>query len=128
MKPDPGQSEIEIVPQKDYILVKPPEGVNLWDIFMTLGKFIAKPEFQDKNDIWLLGDGRVNLNFSDLQKINDFLRENIPQLAIGKKSAIVVSTGFQRGLVETFVALWKEYPRKIRVFSDLKDAEEWVKE
>ncbi len=128
MKTDPTQSGIEIILQKDYILVKPPEGVNFWDIFMTLGKFISKPEFQDKNDIWLLRDGSVNLNFSDLQKINDFLRENIPKFAIGKKSAIVVSTGFQRGLVETFVTVWKEYPRKIRVFSDLKEAEEWVKE
>lgn len=128
MKTDPTQSGIEIILQKDYILVKPPEGVNFWDIFMTLGKFISKPEFQDKNDIWLLRDGSVNLNFSDLQKINDFLRENIPKFAIGKKSAIVVATGFQRGLVETFVTVWKEYPRKIRVFSDLKEAEEWVKE
>lgn len=128
MKTDPTQSGIEIILQKDYILVKPPEGVNFWDIFMTLGKFISKPEFQDKNDIWLLRDGSVNLNFSDLQKINDFLRENIPKFAIGKKSAIVVSTGFQRGLVETFVTVWKEYPRKIRVFSDLKEAEEWLKE
>lgn len=128
MKTDPTQSGIEIILQKDYILVKPPEGVNFWDIFMTLGKFIAQPEFQDKNDIWLLRDGSVNLNFSDLQKINDFLRENIPKFAIGKKSAIVVATGFQRGLVETFVTVWKEYPRKIRVFSDLKEAEEWVKE
>jgi len=128
MNTDPTQSGIEIILQKDYILVKPPEGVNFWDIFMTLGKFISKPEFQDKNDIWLLRDGSVNLNFSDLQKINDFLRENIPKFAIGKKSAIVVSTGFQRGLVETFVTVWKEYPRKIRVFSDLKEAEEWVKE
>jgi hypothetical protein len=57
---------------------------------------------QDKNDIWLLPDGSVNLNFSDLQKINDFGRENIPKIAVGKKTAIVVSTGFQRGLVETF--------------------------
>jgi hypothetical protein len=127
MKTDPSQSEIEITLQKDYILVKPPEGVNFWDIFMTLGKFIAKPEFQDKNDIWLLRDGSVNLNFSDLQKINDFVRDNIPKFAIGKKSAIVVSTGYQRGLVETFVTVWKEYPRKIKVFSDLKEAEDWVK-
>jgi len=128
MKTAAVQSGIEVILQKDYILVKPPAGVNFWDIFMTLGKFIAKPEFQDKNDIWLLRDGSVNLNFSDLQKINDFLRKNIPQFAIGKKSAIVVSTGYQRGLVETFVTVWKEYPRKIKVFSDLKEAEEWVKE
>jgi len=128
MNTDPTQSGIEIILQKDYILVKPPEGVNFWDIFMTLGKFVSKPEFQDKNDIWLLSDGMVNLNFSDLQKINDFLRENIPKFAIGKKSAIVASTGFQRGLVETFVTVWKEYPRKIKVFSDLKEAEEWLKE
>jgi len=128
METDPTQSGIEIILQKDYILVKPPEGVNFWDIFMTLGKFISKPEFQDKNDIWLLSDGMVNLNFSDLQKINDFLRKNIPKFAIGKKSAVVASTGYQRGLVETFVTVWKEYPRKLKVFSDLKEAEEWLKE
>lgn len=128
MKTEATQSEIEIVLKEDYILIKPPEGVNIWDIFMTLGKFITKPEFQDKNDIWLLGDGSISLNFSDLQKINDFGRENIPQFAIGKKSAVVISTGFQRGLVETFVAVWKEFPRKIKVFSNLKEAEEWIKE
>ena len=128
MNPDPTLSEIEIIPKEDYILVKPPAGVDFWDIYMTIGKLVPLPEYQEKNDIWLFRDGNVSLDYSDLQKLKDFSKENIPQKAKGKKTAIVVSTGFQRGLAESFAAVDEKHPRQMRVFSDLKEAEDWVKE
>jgi len=120
--------DIEIVPKEDYILVKPPAGVNFWDIFMTIGKLLPMPEYQEKNDIWIFRDGGVTLNFSDLQKLKDFSRENIPKKAKGKKTALVVSTGFQRGLAESFATVGEKHPRQLMVFSDLKKAEDWVNE
>ena len=126
MNAEPIPSEIEIIPKEHYILVKPPAGMNYWELFTALGKLIQMPEFQDKNDIWLFRVGRASLNFSDLQKLKDFGRENIPENAKGKKTAIVVSSGFQRGIVKSYISDGEEHPREIRVFSDLKEAEDWV--
>jgi hypothetical protein len=128
MESDLIKEDIEIITKEDYILVKPPAGVNFWELFMTIGKLLPMPDYQEKNDIWLFRDGSVSLNFSDLQKLKDFSRKNIPKQAKGKKTAIVVSTGFQRGLAESFATVHEKHPREMRVFSDLKEAEEWVSE
>ena len=128
MNPDPTPSEIEIIPKEDYILVKPPNGMTYMDIFITLGKLISLSEYQEKNDIWVFREGSFSLSFSDLQKLKDFGRANIPENAKGKKTAIVVSTGFQRGLVDSYISDGEEHHREIRVFMDYKEAENWVKE
>ena len=104
MKSDFTRSGTEILNKKNYILVKPPKGINFWDILMIIGKIIPMPEFKDKNDIWLFRDGSLRLNFSDLQKLKDFGRENYPKTAKVKKTAVVVSTGFQRGLADSYIS------------------------
>ena len=128
MNHDPIPSEIEIIPKEDYILVKPPEGVDYWKIYETIGKLVQMPEYKNKNDIWQFREGRINLKFTEFYTLKEFSLESIPKNARGKKTAIVVSTGFQRGLAEQFVAVGEKYAREIRIFSDFKEAENWVKE
>ena len=128
MKADQIHSEVEITPKENYILVKPPPGVDFWGIYATIGKLVQMPEYQDKNDIWLFREGSMNLTFSEFQTLKEFSRKSIPKSARGKKTAIVVSTGFQSGVAEQFVADGEKYAREIRIFSDFKDAEDWVTE
>ena len=45
---------------------------------------------------------------------------------LGKKTAIIVATGSQRKLAESYIDLGGEHSRKIRIFSDLKSAEHWI--
>jgi hypothetical protein len=46
-----------------------------------------------------------------------------------RKTAIVAGTGLQQGLASMYSAdIGKDLPREIKVFSDLKLAEDWIKQ
>ena len=127
MTPELIPPKIEIISKEDYILVKPPRGINYSEILMTLGKLIPMPDFQEKNDIWIFRLGKVCVRFSDLASLKDLSREYYPKISKGRKTALVVSSGFQRGLAETYISTGENHPREIKVFSDLRQAENWVK-
>jgi hypothetical protein len=120
------QKELEIRPGDRFILVRLPDGVDFWEIFTAAGRLVRTPDFQEKPDIWLFKDGSVDLTLSDLYKLHDFLDTYLPDNARGKKTAIVVETGFQKSLAETFIQIAGDRLRRIRVFSDFSSAEKWV--
>ena len=120
------QLGVKIVIEKDYIVIKPPAGINFWDIYIALGKLIPIREFQDKNDIWVFREGAVDIAYPDLNKIKEIGNKFYPKNAKGEKTAIVVATGSQRKLAESYIDLGGEHSRKIRIFSDLKSAEHWI--
>ena len=117
---------VEIIIEKDYIVIKPPEGISFWDIYMALGNLVPTSEFQDKNDIWVFREGPVDIALPDLEKIKKIGNKFCPKNAKGKKTAIIVATGFQRGLAEVYIKIGGEHSRRIRVFSDFKSAEHWI--
>ena len=118
--------ELNIVDKKDHIVIKPPAGISFWEIITTIGAIIEKSEYRDKNDIWVFREGTFDITYEDLQKIKDFGRKYYPKNAKGKKTAIVVETGTQFGLAESYVSAGGEHPRKIKIFSDFKAAEDWI--
>lgn len=120
------QLGVKIIIEKDYIVIKPPGGINFWDIYIALGKLIPMREFQDKNDIWVFREGAVDIAYPDLDKIKEIGNKFYPKGAKGKKTAIIVATGSQRKLAESYIDLGGEHSRKIRIFSDLKSAENWI--
>ncbi len=111
-----------------YILVEPNE-VDYWEIWEGIGAEINLPEFPDKNDIWLFNDCPVKLTYVDLYRLRDFIQENYPENAKRTKTAIVVKSGLQSAMAETFGQIAAEdLPFEVGVFTDFKLAEEWVKE
>ena len=121
-------SGLEIVIEKDHILVKPPEDINVWNILQAIGKIFSMPEFQEKNDIWIFREDKLNLEFPDLYKIKKFAEENYPETSKGKKSAIVSEPGLTQSIAVLFSDIGKDLPREIRVFSDFKSAHDWIAE
>jgi len=117
---------LKITDKKDYILVTPPNGINFWEIIMGIGKLIKTQEFLEKSDIWVFHKGAVDITYPDIQKIKDFGTAHYPGNVDGQKTAIVVETGFQRGLAESYISVGEKHPRKIRVFSEFRDAEDWI--
>jgi len=120
------QLGVKIVIEKDYIVIKPPDGINFWDIFMALGKLIPMREFQDKNDIWVFRKGADDIDYPDLNKLKDIGNKFYLKNAKGKKTAIVIATGSQRRLAESYIDLGGKHSRKIRIFSDFNSAENWI--
>ena len=118
--------ESEIIIKKAYILVNPPDVVTYWDIVTTLGRLFSMPEFQKKNLIWQFTENMINFSFSDLNRIKEFSATHHPPNSDGYKTAIVANTGMQRAAAEMYAAFGKELPRIIKVFPDLKSAEEWL--
>ena len=117
---------LEIFTKKDYILVKPPEGVNVKYILQVVEKVFSMPEFQEKDDIWIFRKGKLNIEFRDLNKIKEFAEKYYPKTSKGKKTAIVAEADLQRSLAVLYVDIGKDLPREIRILSDIKSAEKWI--
>lgn len=118
--------QIEVSEKKGYILVKPPRGINFWEILTAIGKLLPQDGFLDKHDIWLFEDGAVSITYEDLGVIKEYGVNHYPKSAESKKTAIVIETNFQRALAETYINTGEEHPREIQIFSDFKEAEQWI--
>jgi hypothetical protein len=117
----------KITVKKDYILVEP-RAVDFWEIWECIGAAINLPEFPEKNDIWLFHDGPIKLSYVDLYRLKDFIQKYYPENASRNKTAIVVESGIQAAMATFFIQVADGLPFEIRVFTDFKLAEDWVKE
>ena len=118
--------DVKVSIQTDYILVEPPKGLNYWDILVGLGKIVHLAEYSEKNDIWVFRDGPVMLTYEDLYKIRDLIKEYYPRNMKRNKTALVVETGFQFGLAESFSEIGKQLPFETKVFANIQSAEDWI--
>lgn len=118
--------DVKISIQTDYILVEPPKGLNYWDLLEGLAKIVNLAEYGEKNDIWVFRDGPVMLTYDDFYKIRDLINEHYPKNVKRHKTALVVETGFQLGLAESFIEIGKELPFETKVFSKIQSAVDWV--
>ena len=122
------QLGLKITTREDHILVEPSKGIVYWEVVFGLSKLLSMPEFHDRNDVWVFRKGKMDIAFSDLYKIKEYVKQNCPKTVKEKKTAIVVETGMQRSLAELYAEIEEELPHEIRVFSDFKSAEEWITE
>jgi len=109
-----------------YILIEAPTGMDYWEIIEGIPKLISMPEFKNKNDIWLFISGQINMAYTDLYAIKNLVEEICPHNPKGTKTAIVAENGFQQSLGKLYSDIGKDLQREIRVFLDLKSAENWI--
>ena len=100
--------------------------MNLWDILTSIALLFSIPEFEKKNDIWLLPDGPIDILFSDLEKIKCIAEKSYPKYAKRGKTAIVVKNDLQYNLSILYADTGIGLPRKIKVFRDLNSAKKWI--
>jgi len=117
---------LKITDKVDYILVGPATGMDYWEILESIPKLLLMPEFKDKNDIWVFREGRMNILLTDFSTIKDVVNKFHPKESKGRKTAIVVGNGLQHGLASLYSKIGKDLPREIKVFTDLKLAEDWI--
>jgi hypothetical protein len=119
---------LNITDKDSYILVEPSKGMDYWEIMEGISKLFSMPEFKDKNDVWVFKDGPLKMYFTDLYSIIDSVAKLYPEGSKAKKTAIITETGVQHSLATLYSDIGKDLPRKIRVFSDLKSAIDWIEQ
>ena len=118
----------KITIKHDYILIEPKEGTDFREIQRGIARLFYVEGIPEQNRIWVFREGRNNLSQDDLYKLKDVIRENYPVDARINKTALVVEPGLQTSLAESFTEITADLPQKFKVFSNLTDAEDWVKE
>lgn len=118
--------DLNISVLENYLLVEFSNGIDYWEIVEAIGKLGSIKEYGDKNDIWVFKDGPINIMVEDFLKLEEIISSRYPKDAKRTKTAIVVKTGMQSGLVDYFIKLCPSLPLKIEVFSDFKLAEKWI--
>jgi hypothetical protein len=117
----------EIISEKDYILVITPAGLDFWEIILAVGRLFSMREFQLKNDIWVFHEGPVDFLNEDLFRLKEFVKNNCPANAKGAKTAIVAGTHMQCKLAQSYANISRDLPHRIKVFTDFKSAEDWIR-
>jgi len=112
--------------KKNYILIEPKEGTAFREIQRGVARLFYVEGIPEQNRIWVFREGPENIAFDKLNKLKDVIKENYPADARINKTAIVVESGLQTGLAESFIKIASDLPQTFKVFSNLADAETWV--
>ena len=113
---------------KEYNLVEPEEGVNFREIRRAVARLFYASGIPEKNGIWVFREGQENFSYDDLYRLKELIKENYPKDVKINKTAIVIKSGFQSKMAESFKQIAEDLPFEIQVFSDFQAAEDWVEE
>ena len=118
----------QITIKKDYILVEPKEGFDFREIQQGVARLFYVKGIPEQNRIWIFREGPQHLSVDDLDRLKSLVKEYYPADAQIRKTAIVVETDLQKEFVDSFIKIAHDLPQTFGVFSNLADAEDWVKE
>jgi hypothetical protein len=118
----------QITIKKDYILVEPKYGFDFREIQQGVARLFYVKGIPEQNRIWIFREGPQNLSSDDLNRLKGLVKEYYPADANIRKTAIVVGSEQQADLAESFIKIAEDLPQEFKVFRNLADAEDWVKE
>ena len=118
----------QITIKKDYILIEPKAGIEFREIQQGLARLYFIEGMPEQNRIWVFSEGPEKLNTDGLSRLKSMVKDYYPADASIVKTALVVTTEQQAAVAESFIEMAKDLPQKFGVFSNLADAEAWVKE
>ena len=113
--------------RKSYVLIEPKAGIDYREIQRGVARLFYVDRIPNRNRIWLFREGPQKMSAEALVKLKDMIRDNYPDDTKVNKTAIVVSSDLQSNVAESFVQIAQELPQSFRVFSNLAEAEAWVK-
>ena len=118
----------KITIKKNYILIEPAEGIDFREIQQGIARLFYVDGIPEQNRIWVFREGRLNISQDKLYRLKEIIKENYPRNARINKTAIVVESDQQASLAEAFAEIAADLPQKFKVFSNIAEAEEWIKE
>ena len=118
----------QITIKKDYILIEPKDGFDFREIQQGVARLFYVEGIPEQNRIWIFREGPQNISDDDLNRLKSLVKEYYPAKASIRKTGIVVESDQQASLAESFIKFAGDLPQEFKVFSNLADAENWVKE
>jgi hypothetical protein len=118
----------DITIKKDYILVEPDKGADFREIKKGLARLYYVEGIPEQNRIWIFRGGPKKLSEDDLDRIKSMVQNYYPPDAEIRKTAIVIESEPMERLAHAFIEIASDLPQTFKIFSSLKDAEDWVKE
>ena len=118
----------QITIKKDYILIEPKAGIGFREIQQGLARLYFIEGMPEQNRIWIFREGPQILSKDDLSRLKNMVKDYYPADASIRKTALVVQSERQADLAEAFIQIAEDLPQELRVFSNLAEAEKWVKE
>ena len=118
----------QITIKKDYILIEPKEKADYREIQQGLARLYFVEDMPEQNRVWIFREDAQFLSPDDLGRLKNMVRDYYPKDASIRKTAIVVKTDQQAAVAQSFVKISEDLPQEFKVFSNLVDAEKWVKE
>lgn len=116
----------KITIKNTYILIEP-HAIEYWEVIEALGILFKMPEYLEMNTIWDFPDDRIKATYGQLYNLRDIIAQHFPKSSKpNNKTAIVVKTGLQDSMADTYTKLIEDLPLEARVFSDLQSAEDWI--
>lgn len=123
-----GKMSPTITKKDGYILIEPKEGTDLREIQRGVARLFYVKGIPEQNRIWVFQEGPENVSHDDLHKLKSIIKENYPEDAKINKTALVVESDLQTSLAESFAKIADDLPQTFKVFSNVADAEDWVRE
>ncbi len=121
-----GETMFEINHRGDHLEVAF-RGMTLASLLEAVEATFLHPDFPKLNDLWIIGNQTLALQFSDLQKITDFAKEKYPARATRNRTALLVVPGMNAGLAELWADSAGELPYQVKVFYRQDDAMAWLR-
>jgi hypothetical protein len=95
---------------------------------LALKQVMSLPDYPHKNTVYDYRNAIIGLSGFEFPEIIEYVELLYPQKTTRSKTAIIVSSGLQRGIMETYKDVGKNLPFEIDVFWDKGSAEKWVTE
>ena len=84
-----------------------------------------QPHYFEKNNIYIFSNELIEGTFAQMEQVMQFILVSYPKINPGIKTAVVVSGGFNRALVDLWATDSDRLPFDVRVFSNQEAAEIW---
>ena len=95
---------------------------------LALKEVMSHPNYPHKNAIYDYRKATIGLSGFEFPEIVKYVELLYPQQTTRTKTAIIVSSGLQIGIMEAYKDIGKNLPFEIEIFWDIETAEKWVTE
>ena len=96
------------------------------DVIAAIKDAFSQPNYFEKNNIFVFPSEFIEVKANELEMVTQFILKNIQTNLVTIKSAVVVPPGFNMAIVELWATAADRLPYDLKIFSDLKFAEDWT--
>ncbi len=116
------------IEKKDkYLLIRVEGKVSFEILNQVILEVMSREDYHSTSSIWDLAGGFPAMRFAEFNTLTATIRSRLIKGAVGRKTAIVASTGFGVEMAQLWSRMAEPLlPFKIRAFMSFASAETWI--